>query len=29
LELAYAPPYSGSKDPINILGYKASSQLEN
>jgi NADPH-dependent 2,4-dienoyl-CoA reductase/sulfur reductase-like enzyme len=29
LELAYAPPYSSSKDPINILGYKASSQLEN
>ncbi|MFA1822886.1 CoA-disulfide reductase [Virgibacillus oceani] len=28
LELAYAPPYSSSKDPINILGYKASAQLE-
>ncbi|MGX4670352.1 CoA-disulfide reductase [Cerasibacillus sp. JNUCC 74] len=23
LELAYAPPYSSPKDPINILGYKA------
>ena len=29
LELAYAPPYSSSKDPINILGYKAASQLVN
>ena len=29
LELAYAPPYSGSKDPINILGYKAAAQLED
>lgn len=28
LELAYAPPYSSSKDPINILGYKAASLLE-
>ncbi|PAV28088.1 CoA-disulfide reductase [Virgibacillus profundi] len=28
LELAYAPPYSSSKDPINILGYKASAALE-
>ncbi|OZU87717.1 CoA-disulfide reductase [Virgibacillus indicus] len=28
LELAYAPPYSSSKDPINILGYKAASQIE-
>ncbi|WHX28196.1 hypothetical protein QNH47_10155 [Virgibacillus halodenitrificans] len=27
LELAYAPPYSHSKDPINILGYKASAFL--
>ncbi|RLQ97219.1 CoA-disulfide reductase [Falsibacillus albus] len=23
LELAYAPPYSSPKDPVNILGYKA------
>ncbi|GAA0413453.1 MAG: CoA-disulfide reductase [Bacillota bacterium] len=28
LELGYAPPYSSPKDPINILGYKASSKLE-
>nr|WP_231378674.1 MULTISPECIES: CoA-disulfide reductase [Virgibacillus] len=28
LELAYAPPYSSPKDPINVLGYKASSKLE-
>lgn len=28
LELAYAPPYSSPKDPINILGYKAIAQLE-
>ncbi|WP_449354322.1 CoA-disulfide reductase [Virgibacillus natechei] len=27
LELAYAPPYSSPKDPVNILGYKASSML--
>lgn len=29
LELAYAPPYSNSKDPVNILGYKASAMLES
>ncbi|MEC5424193.1 CoA-disulfide reductase [Virgibacillus sp. C22-A2] len=28
LELAYAPPYSNAKDPINILGYKASAMLK-
>ncbi|MBP1970642.1 NADPH-dependent 2,4-dienoyl-CoA reductase/sulfur reductase-like enzyme [Virgibacillus natechei] len=28
LELAYAPPYSSAKDPVNILGYKASSMLD-
>ncbi|GAA0441380.1 CoA-disulfide reductase [Lentibacillus halophilus] len=28
LELAYAPPYSSPKDPVNIIGYKASSMLE-
>lgn len=28
LELAYAPPYSSPKDPINILGYKAIAQVE-
>lgn len=28
LELAYAPPYSNSKDPVNILGYKASAMLK-
>ncbi|MFD1039984.1 CoA-disulfide reductase [Virgibacillus byunsanensis] len=28
LELPYAPPYSSPKDPINILGYKASAMLE-
>ncbi|GAB3807835.1 CoA-disulfide reductase [Virgibacillus kimchii] len=29
LELAYAPPYSSPKDPINVLGYKAVAQLED
>lgn len=28
LELAYAPPYSSPKDPINLLGYKAIEQVE-
>ncbi|WP_121640427.1 CoA-disulfide reductase [Virgibacillus sp. Bac330] len=28
LELAYAPPYSSPKDPVNILGYKAASMLK-
>ncbi|RYG73289.1 CoA-disulfide reductase [Lentibacillus lipolyticus] len=28
LELAYAPPYSSPKDPVNIIGYKASSMLK-
>lgn len=28
LELAYAPPYSSPKDPVNVLGYKAAAQLE-
>ncbi|TMN22812.1 CoA-disulfide reductase [Lentibacillus cibarius] len=28
LELAYAPPYSSPKDPINIIGYKAASMLK-
>jgi len=28
LELAYAPPYSSAKDPVNILGYVASNVLE-
>ncbi|WP_077324524.1 CoA-disulfide reductase [Virgibacillus siamensis] len=28
LELAYAPPYSSPKDPVNILGYKASGMLD-
>ena len=27
LELGYAPPYGNSKDPVNVLGYKASSTL--
>ncbi|GAA0598237.1 CoA-disulfide reductase [Virgibacillus siamensis] len=27
LELAYAPPYSSPKDPVNILGYKAAGML--
>jgi NADPH-dependent 2,4-dienoyl-CoA reductase/sulfur reductase-like enzyme len=29
LELAYAPPYSSPKDPVNVLGYKAAAQLED
>lgn len=29
LELAYAPPYSQPKDPINIIGYKAVAKLTN
>ena len=28
LELAYAPPYSSAKDPVNIGGYAACNQLE-
>lgn len=28
LELAYAPPYSSPKDPINTIGYKALTQLQ-
>lgn len=28
LELAYAPPYSRPKDPVNILGYKASAIMD-
>lgn len=28
LELAYAPPYSRPKDPVNILGYKAAAVLD-
>lgn len=28
LELAYAPPYSSGKDPVNMLGYAASNLLE-
>ncbi|MBY7142711.1 CoA-disulfide reductase [Virgibacillus sp. NKC19-3] len=28
LELAYAPPYSSPKDPVNILGYKASAMID-
>lgn len=28
LELAYAPPYSSGKDPVNILGYAASNILD-
>ncbi|WP_042225044.1 CoA-disulfide reductase [Oceanobacillus manasiensis] len=27
LELGYAPPFSSSKDPLNILGYKAAAML--
>ncbi|MFD2629409.1 CoA-disulfide reductase [Oceanobacillus kapialis] len=27
LELGYAPPFSSSKDPLNILGYKAGAML--
>lgn len=29
LELAYAPPFSSAKDPVNILGYIAENVLEN
>jgi CoA-disulfide reductase len=29
LELAYAPPYSSAKDPINMAGYTASNILKN
>jgi len=29
LELAYAPPYSSPKDPVNIIGYKAVAMLES
>lgn len=29
LELAYAPPYSSAKDPVNISGYVASNILKN
>jgi rhodanese-related sulfurtransferase len=28
LELAYAPPYSSAKDPVNMLGYVASNLIE-
>lgn len=28
LELAYAPPYSSAKDPVNMLGYVASNMIE-
>ncbi|KDR96586.1 CoA-disulfide reductase [Peptoclostridium litorale DSM 5388] len=28
LELAYAPPYSSAKDPVNMLGYVASNVIE-
>jgi len=28
LELAYAPPYSSAKDPVNMLGYVASNIIE-
>ncbi|MBB3108647.1 NADPH-dependent 2,4-dienoyl-CoA reductase/sulfur reductase-like enzyme/peroxiredoxin family protein/rhodanese-related sulfurtransferase/TusA-related sulfurtransferase [Paenibacillus phyllosphaerae] len=28
LELAYAPPYSSAKDPVNMLGYVASNVLD-
>lgn len=28
LELAYAPPYSAAKDPVNLLGYVAENMLE-
>lgn len=28
LELAYAPPYSSAKDPVNMLGYLAANVLE-
>ena len=29
LELAYAPPYSSAKDPVNIAGYTAANILKN
>ncbi len=29
LELAYAPPYSSAKDPVNMLGFVAENQLSN
>lgn len=29
LELAYAPPYSSAKDPVNMLGFVAENILEN
>jgi CoA-disulfide reductase len=29
LELAYAPPYSSAKDPVNMLGFAATNQLED
>ncbi|MEN1969251.1 FAD-dependent oxidoreductase [Lentibacillus sp. N15] len=28
LELAYAPPYSSPKDPVNTIGYKALAQMD-
>ena len=28
LELAYAPPYSAAKDPVNMLGFVAENLLE-
>ncbi|MBO9130226.1 CoA-disulfide reductase [Bacillus sp. 165] len=28
LELAYAPPYSSAKDPVNLVGYAASNVIE-
>ncbi len=28
LDLAYAPPYSSAKDPVNVVGYMAANQLE-
>ena len=28
LELAYAPPYSAAKDPVNMIGYVADNQLK-
>ncbi len=28
LELAYAPPFSSAKDPVNVVGYMAKNQLE-
>ncbi|RVU54509.1 CoA-disulfide reductase [Anaerosphaera multitolerans] len=29
LELTYAPPYSGAKDPVNVAGYMAQNKLDN